>query len=58
MTTKKTATDTGQAKKLKLKKETVKDLEVKGKASRVKGGVLPRTFLACVPPITLKTCVC
>ena len=44
MTTKKTATGKDQAKKLKLKKETVKDLEVKGKASGVKGG-RPGTLL-------------
>ena len=39
MTAKKTGTGKGQAKKLKLKKETVKDLDVKGKANGVKGGV-------------------
>ena len=43
MTTKKTATGKGQAKKLKLKKETVKDLDVKGKANGVKGGAIRLT---------------
>ncbi len=43
MTTKK-QTASGKAKpgKLKLKKETIKDLEVKGSA-RVKGGVAPKS---------------
>ena len=38
MTTKKTATGKRRDNKLKLKKETLKDLDAKGKASKVKGG--------------------
>ena len=33
-------TKTSTGKKLKLKKETLKDLDVKGRASKVKGGTL------------------
>jgi hypothetical protein len=36
----KRSTKTSAGKNLKLKKETLKDLDVKGKASRVKGGTL------------------
>jgi hypothetical protein len=44
MTTKK-KTASGKAKpgKLKLKKETIKDLEVKGSARGVRGGVAPKS---------------
>jgi len=41
MTTKnKTATDKGRGKKLKVRKETIKDLEVKKKGTQIKGGVI------------------
>ena len=46
---KKKATGKGGTRKLKLKKESVKDLDVKGKASGVKGGRIPRSFVMCVP---------
>jgi hypothetical protein len=38
----KRGTKTSTGKKLELKKETLKDLDVKGKASKVKGGTLIR----------------
>jgi hypothetical protein len=36
---KKATTGKGQIKKLKLKRETLKDLDVKGRAKEVKGGI-------------------
>ena len=36
---KKATTGKGQVKKLKLKRETLKDLDAKGKAKDVKGGI-------------------
>ncbi len=42
MTTKKTTTGAGKTRKLKLRKETVKDLDVKSKANGVKGGIRTR----------------
>ena len=41
-TRKKTATGKGEAKKLKLKKETIKDLDLKNKARDVKAGLAIR----------------
>ena len=51
-TKKKTATGKGRDNKLKLKKETLKDLDAKGKASKVNGGDLVEyasAFMPCVP---------
>jgi len=39
---KKATTGKGQVKKLKLKKETIRDLEVKGKDTKVKGGFVDK----------------
>ena len=39
MTKRKTATGKGEAKKLKLKKETIRDLDVRGTAPGVRGGL-------------------
>ena len=39
---KKATTGKGQVKKLKLKKETIRDLEVKGKDAKVKGGFVEK----------------
>ena len=48
MTVRKTARKGGQ-KKLKLKKETLKDLDVRGKAGKAKGGVaVPYPISDCV----------
>ena len=55
MTTKKTTTGKSQARKLKLKKETVKDLDVKGKANEVKGGLVPRSIVCGITQI--KSCI-
>lgn len=41
MTTRKKATASTKGSKLKLKKETVRDLDAKNKAGRVKGGGVP-----------------
>jgi hypothetical protein len=41
---KKATTGKGQVKKLKLKRETLKDLDAKGKAKDVKGGNTGTTF--------------
>jgi hypothetical protein len=38
-------------KRLKLKKETLKNLDAKGKASKVKGGA-GGTLMGCLPPMT------
>ena len=43
MVTRKTAAGQAKGKKLKLKRETIKDLNAKSKAKDVKGGGLPPT---------------
>ena len=48
MTTRKKATGKGEVKKLKLKKETIKDLDLKNKAGNVKGGLGIAFTYACV----------
>ena len=55
MTTKKTATGKRRDNKLKLKKETLKDLDGKGKASKVKGGDMVEYASALVPCAPLTT---
>ena len=47
-TTKKTTTGKGEAKKLKLKKETIQDLDLKNKARDVKGGLGIKLTWNCV----------
>ena len=57
MTTKKrAATGKGEVRKLKLKKETVEDLDVKGKAHGVKGGMAPFTPPVCGGSAGRMTC--
>jgi hypothetical protein len=48
MTTKKTTTGKGGAKKLTLKKETIRDLSLKNKAKNIKGGRINN----CSPGVT------
>ncbi len=56
MVTKKTAAGKAKEKKLKLKRETIKDLEPKSKA--VKGGIGPRTGILCTADCATATCRC
>ena len=55
-TKKKTATGKGEVKKLKLKKDTIKDLDVKSRANEVKGGRRPVTK-TCAGCATGDTCL-
>ena len=48
MTTRKTTTGKDNAKKPRLKKETIRDLSLKNKAKDIKGGMLNR----CSPGVT------
>lgn len=49
----------GKAGKLKVNKQTAKDLSVGGaKAKNVKGGMIARGGLACVSSDSSKTCKC
>jgi hypothetical protein len=51
MTTKKrTTTGKSDVKKLKVKKETLKDLGARSKASDAKGGIGPNCYPSCVWP--------
>jgi len=66
MTTKKKTAGKGRARKLKLNKETLKDLDAKGRTSKVKGGAKllggPATDVACsrgaCGPTWGATCTC
>jgi len=63
MTTKKKTAGKGRARKLKLKKETIKDLDARGKTERVKGGLMTAaTDVACsrgaCGPTWGATCTC
>jgi hypothetical protein len=46
-TRKKTTTGKTPVKKLKLKRETIKDLDVKGKGAGLKGGRMNKTETSC-----------
>jgi hypothetical protein len=58
MTTQKRETSKRGTKKLKLKKETLKNLSVRPKVGDIKGGARPKTALGCTELCTLVvTCV-
>ena len=44
---KKTATSKGKVRSLKLKRQTLKDLDAKGKSRAVRGGAVAGTLLVC-----------
>jgi hypothetical protein len=53
MTTKRREASKRGTKKLKLKKETIRNLDVKGKGPKVKGGLRGTEFAACTLACTV-----